>query len=68
MARMATLEEQVGALASSSCTKQDVRSRTGDLVRVYDALHQDLLEVRRKLWDVGELSGQAQEMILMKKH
>ncbi|PWN92162.1 hypothetical protein FA10DRAFT_265963, partial [Acaromyces ingoldii] len=54
MARMSSLEKQVGALASSSSTKEDVRSRTGDLVRVYDALHQDVLEVRRKLWDVEQ--------------
>lgn len=53
-ARVTELEEQVKRLEQSAGTKEELRRRNGDLIRVYDALHEDVYEVRRKLYDIGE--------------
>ena len=45
-------------LDHQASTKEDVLRRTSDLTRVYDALHEDVLELRRKLFDMGEWAEQ----------
>jgi hypothetical protein len=54
--RVSALEEQVQRVDHRASSKDEVLRRSSDLVRVYDALHEDVLELRRKLFDVGELS------------
>lgn len=53
-ARVSALEEQVQRVDLRASSKEEVLHRYSDLVRVYDALHEDVLEIRRKLYDIGE--------------
>jgi hypothetical protein len=52
-ARVSALEEQVQRVDHRASSKEEVLRRNSDLVRVYDALHEDVLEIRRKLYDIG---------------
>lgn len=56
-ARVSALEDQVQRVDHRASSKDEVQRRNSDLVRVYDALHEDVLEIRRKLLDVGEYQG-----------
>lgn len=53
-ARVSAMERRLNQLEQSAGSKEELRRRSGDLVRVYDALHEDVYDVKRKLFDLGE--------------
>jgi hypothetical protein len=56
---MAALEDQVQRVDDRASSKAEVQRRNSDLIRVYDGLHEDMLEIRRKVYDLGEYIIQA---------
>lgn len=51
---MSALESTVKQVDARASSKEEVSRRNGELVRVYDALHEDVLDIRYKLLDIGE--------------
>lgn len=53
-ARVSTIEERLAKIEQIAGSKEEMRRRNGDLVRVYDALHEDVYDVKRKLYDIEQ--------------
>ena len=53
-ARVSTIEERLANIERSAGSKDEMRRRNNDLVRVYDALHEDVYDVKRKLYDIEQ--------------
>lgn len=54
LAHINKLEADLKALTSSSATKADLTSGRGEMKKVYDGLHEEVLGLRQRLWGVGE--------------
>ena len=53
-ARVSTIEERLTKIERIAGSKDEMRRRNSDLVRVYDALHEDVYDVKRKLYDIEQ--------------
>lgn len=53
-ARVSTIEDRLAQIERIAGSKEEMRRRNGDLVRVYDALHEDVYDVKRKLYDIEQ--------------
>lgn len=47
------MEDRLQQLERTACSQDEVRRRYGDIVKVYNALHEDVFDAKRKLYDVG---------------
>jgi hypothetical protein len=53
---VSALENQVQRVDHRASSKAEVQRRNSDLLKIYDALHEDVLDLRRRFFDLGELS------------
>ncbi|KDN52067.1 hypothetical protein K437DRAFT_254621 [Tilletiaria anomala UBC 951] len=52
LARVKKLEADLQALSRSTSTKEDASKSKGELLKVYNGLHEELFSVKNRLWGV----------------